>query len=135
MAKSYLLDDDTVHDCIKDYILLMLGAPVVKIELDETQISMCINRTCQLMSSVAKVSDWSEKVQLMFAQEGALAQAKMILGRIRAKYGLDSKGVNSKSKSGTNVVCALDGNQLLAEGEKQYQDWQRKVFGKIGDKK
>jgi hypothetical protein len=135
MAKKIELSDTKVRDNIKDFVLLMLGAPVVKIELDDRQLALCVDRTCEMMETSSKVAKWSDSLKLMVAQDGALAQAKLILGRVRAKYGLiDTKGVKSKSKSSsTNSFVPLDGHQLLQEGERQYQTWQLKVFGKIND--
>lgn len=129
-----LLLDQADQTSIKEFIMLMLGAPILKLELDDTQVDMCVRRTCDFMNASNKVADWSDTLRLMVAQEGSLAQVKMILGRIRTKYVLDAKGVNSKSKSST-ILGPLDGNLLLLEGERQYLEWQRKVFGEISDKK
>ncbi len=134
MAKKIELSDAKVRDNIKDFVLLMLGAPVVKIELDENQLALCVNRTCEMMETSSRVAKWNDSLRLMVAQDGALAQAKLMLGRVRAKYGyFDTKGVRSKSKATTNNIVPLDGQQLLQEGERQYQAWQQKVFGKINE--
>jgi len=134
MAKKIELSDPKVRGNIKDFVLLMLGAPVVKIELDENQVALCVDRTCDMMETSSRVTKWSDSLKLLVAQDGALAQAKLILGRVRAKYGfIDTKGVKSKSKSTTNSFVPLDGHQLLQEGERQYQSWQLKVFGKVND--
>ena len=131
MAKKTELTDSKVQGEIKDFILLMLGAPVVKIELDDSQLDMCVSRVCEMMIDSPRVGKWSEAMKLMVAQDGALAQAKLILGRVRGKYGLDTKGVNTKSKSATNnIFPRMDGQQLLDEGSYEYQSWQQKVFGK-----
>lgn len=134
MAKKVQIGDEKVRGSIKDYILLMLGAPVVKVELDQQQLDLCVNRTCDMMSESTKVSQWCDAKKLMVAQDGSLAHAKLILGRIRSKYGgfPDAKGVNTKrSKStGANNFVPTDGRELLNEGERQYLEWQFKVFGK-----
>ncbi len=136
MAKRFELADQKVRESIKEFILMMLGAPVVKIELDESQMDLCIKRTCEMMESSDKVANWSAAVRLMVAQDGALAHAKLMLGRVRAKFNLDTKGVNkTKSKISTNNIFPLDGGQLLIDGERQYNDWQLKVFGKIFEDK
>jgi hypothetical protein len=134
MVKKYELSDPEVRENIKDYILLMLGAPVVKIELDDKQVDLCVNRTCDMMDTSERVSKWSNSFKLMVAQDGALAQAKLILGRVRSKYGLiGAKEVKTKPKSTKTqpVFQPLDGDKLLEEGERQYHDWQKKVFGKV----
>lgn len=132
------LNTPEIVDQTKDYILMMLGAPLIKVELDENQIVMCVSRICELMDSTERVAKWSDSLKLMVAQDGALSQAKIILGRIRAKYGfLDIKGVKTKSKSGTknNAIhfVPMDGNRLLDEGKKEYIIWQKRVFGKINE--
>lgn len=118
---------------MRNFILLSLGAPVVKIELDDQQLDLCINRICDLMDQSPKAEDYSESHWLMIAQDGALALAKIMLGRVRAKFGGvgDMNGGDSTSRPAcmNNLSQPLDGGQLLVEGEKQYQDWQRKVYG------
>jgi hypothetical protein len=135
MPKLLELTDPKVKDQIKDYIMLMLGAPVVKIELDDNHLALAVNRTCEMMQTSHKTAKWDDSFKLMVAQDGALALAKLMLGRIRSKFGLiDIKGVKSKSKSTAVSFTPMDGQQLLEEGEKQYQSWQNKVFGKINEK-
>lgn len=131
MAKLDELTDPKVQDSIKDFVLLMLGAPVIKVELDESQLTMCVKRTCEMMQTSPKVAKWSKSVKLMVAQDGALALAKLILGKIRSKFGLGTKGVNTKLKSATNNIFPQDGHQLSIEGEDAYYFWQLRVFGKI----
>lgn len=137
MAKKFELSDAKVKEGMKDYILLTLGAPVVKVELDEGQLDLCVNRVCEMMGNSSRVASWSDVFKLAVAQDGALAHAKMILGRVRAKYGFkDVKEVKTKSKSKTDSTLPfspLDGGQLLEEGERQYRLWYTRVFGKIKD--
>lgn len=136
MIKNKKLTDPEIYNKIKDYVITMLGAPVVQIELDECQLALAVSRICEIMDSVDNVSKWGDAFRLMVAQDGALSQAKLMLGRIRAKYGfVDTKGVRTKSKSGTNShatrLVPLDGERLLVEGEKEYLAWQKIVFGNI----
>jgi hypothetical protein len=135
MNKKLDLNDPKAKEQIQEYILLMLGAPIVRVELDKQQLDLCINRTCDFMGLSSRVSKWEEPLRLLVAQEGALAHAKLILGRIRAKYSglLDVKGVKSKSKS-TCSNSPVDGLELLHEGEREYQSWRQRVFGKIEGK-
>lgn len=127
------LDDQEVKDRIKEYILVMLGAPVVKIELNDEQLTLCIDRVCGMMKESAKVESEAEK--LMIAEDGALALAKMVLGRVRAKFGVpsDVKGVNTMSghAGSTSPFIPADGKMLLKEGKKEYRFWQSKVFDKL----
>jgi hypothetical protein len=131
------ITNSQVRENIKDYILIMLGAPVIKLELDSSHLDLCVTRTCDMMNASPRVAKWSDSVKLVVAQDGALAHAKMILGRIRAKYGghTDAKGVKTKRSkpASTNTFGPIDGPSLLNEGERQYLSWQQKVFGKIED--
>jgi hypothetical protein len=134
MAKNNDIVDKKARDGIKNFILLMLGAPVVKVELDPQHLDLCVNRTCDMMSESTKAKQWCESKRLMVAQDGSLAHAKLVLGRIRSKFGyygsIDTKGVTKKSRSiGANSFVPLDGRELLNEGERQYLEWQFKVFG------
>lgn len=125
-----MLTKQETYDKIKQYILIMLGSPVVKVELNDEQLDFCVRRTCELMNESTKVNGWCDVKKLMVAQDGAYAQAKIVLGRIRSKYGLDSKEV-IKTNSKPNVYTQLtpvDGRQLLEEGEFQYVNWKYKVF-------
>lgn len=136
MAKrnvEFDFSDAKLRDDIKDFILKMLGAPMVKIELDDQQLTMCIDRTAEFMASSEKVEAWSSAQKKVVLQDGALAHAKMMLGRVRTKYGAlvtGTKGVKSKPNSplGANALFPTDGQVLLSEGERQYNDWFSRVF-------
>lgn len=124
--------DAKLREDIKDFILKMLGAPLVKIELDDQQVDLCVDRTCEFMASSKKVEAWDRATKKMIAQDGALAHAKMMLGRVRTKYGAlvtGTKGVKTKPTAplGANTMFPADGNVLLAEGERQYENWQKRV--------
>lgn len=69
-----------------------------------------------------KLRDWDEVTQAM--QEGALAHAKIILGRIRSKY---------SSPPGPGGGMQLDGQQLLQEGLEEYKQWKEDLIYKFGD--
>lgn len=68
-----------------------------------------------------KMKDWDEVTQAM--QEGALAHAKMMLGRIRSKY---------QSPPGPGGGMQLDGQQLLQEGLEEYKQWKEDLVYKFG---
>jgi hypothetical protein len=69
-----------------------------------------------------KMKDWEEVTQAM--QEGALAHAKIILGRIRGKF---------QSPPGPGGGLQLDGQQLLQEGMEEYKQWKEDLIYKFGD--
>jgi hypothetical protein len=58
-------------------------------------------------------------------QEGALAFAKIMLGRIRSKY----QGTYGPSNSGVS----LDGQMLLQEGAEELKQWKEELIYKWGD--
>ena len=57
-------------------------------------------------------------------QEGSLAFAKIILGRIRSKI---------SNPPGPNGGVQLDGQQILQEGLDEKKDWEEKLLNKFGD--
>lgn len=57
-------------------------------------------------------------------QEGALAHAKIMLGRIRSKI---------KNPPGPNGGIQLDGDQLLQEGIEDKKTWQEELINRYGD--
>lgn len=69
-----------------------------------------------------RLKDWDEVTQAM--QEGALAHAKIILGRVRSKY---------QSPPGPGGGMQLDGQQLLQEGLEEYKQWKEDLLYKFGD--
>jgi hypothetical protein len=72
-----------IREEAKDHILLMLGAPVIKIELDATQIDHAIRYAEELIDCFG-FSGYDHFSFLL--KEGSLAYAKYMLGRIRVKY-------------------------------------------------
>lgn len=77
-------------DQIKDYILLMLGAPVVKIELDTQHLIFAIEMTQDLIEAYETMPEnhrtelLPDKMRTELLKQGSLAHAKLILGRIRS---------------------------------------------------
>lgn len=69
-----------------------------------------------------RCKDWECVTQAM--QEGALAHAKIMLGRIRSKI---------KNPPGPNGGIQLDGDQLLQEGHEEKQKWQEELLNRYGD--
>lgn len=75
-----------------------------------------------IVEYIQKMKDW-DQVELAM-QEGALAHAKIILGRIRSKYA---------SPPGPGGGMQLDGQQLLQEGLEEYKQWKEDLIYKFGD--
>jgi hypothetical protein len=44
---------DKVREQLKDYVLLMLGAPVVKVELDQQQLDLAVDQTLKIVETYA----------------------------------------------------------------------------------
>jgi hypothetical protein len=71
---------------------------------------------------VQKNTDWQRVNQAM--QEGALAHAKIMLGRIRSKFG---------SLPGAQGGVQLDGKDLITEGLQEKKDWEERLISRYGD--
>lgn len=69
-----------------------------------------------------KNMDWPRVQSVM--QEGALAFAKIMLGRIRSKI---------KNPPGPNQGIQLDGEILLQEGLQEKKEWEEKLITRWGD--
>lgn len=69
-----------------------------------------------------KCKDWNEVTLAM--QEGALAYAKMILGRILRKY---------KNAPGPNGGMQTDGAELYSEGKEEFENFKKDLLDKWGD--
>jgi hypothetical protein len=73
-----------IREKAKDHILFMLGAPVTSIELSEVQIEHAIFYAEKIIDQ-GSFFNWDEFQILL--NEGSLAYAKYMLGRIRVKFG------------------------------------------------
>lgn len=91
----------------KDYILLMLVAPVVKIELDEGQIDLCYDMAANTFNAADFNSLTDGLLQEKFRQL-VLARATIVLGMIRSRY---------KNPPGPEGVITLDGPELVETGK------------------
>lgn len=69
-----------------------------------------------------KNMDWPRVQSVM--QEGALAYAKIMLGRIRSKI---------KNPPGPGGGVQLDGDTLLTEGNQDLKDWKEQLITRYGD--
>ena len=75
-----------------------------------------------IVNYIQRQKDWPEVNQAM--QEGALAYAKQILGRIRSKFG---------NPPGPNGGVQLDGQALLQEGKEELDTWKKDLITRWGD--
>lgn len=71
---------------------------------------------------IQRYKDFNQVTQAL--QEGALAFAKIMVGRIRSKI---------KNPPGPNGGVQLDGAEILAEGLQDKKDWEEKLLTKFGD--
>ena len=73
---------------IKDHILLMLGAPVVKVELDEKQLDHCVEVATRAIDNLRTASHklMSDSRVEELTKQYALGNSMIILGHIRGKY-------------------------------------------------
>lgn len=104
---------EDIFEPAKEFVLLMLGAPVVSIELDERQLDLCVNEAIDALEAHYPNALLPEGMYTRLAKDGALALAKTMLGRIRSKF--------SHYPGPCHEIC-LDGETLLAEGK---EGWDR----------
>lgn len=78
--------------------------------------------TTVVVRYLQKMKDWPMVTQAM--QEGALAYAKIILGRIRSKY---------RTQVGPGGGTTLDGEALLQEGNEELKEWKKELIYRYGD--
>ncbi len=79
--------------------------------------------TAVIVHYLQKCKDWEKTTQAM--REGALAYAKIMLGRIRSKY----QGTYGPANSGMQ----LDGVALLQEGNEDLKQWKEDLLYRYGD--
>lgn len=104
---------ESYKEQVKEYVLMMLGAPVVQIELDDQQLDMCYDVTVQEMNDYA-VHKGLQSIDALpiighsVLRDGAVARAKMMLGMIRNQM-------------------AGAGRSLQREGRADYARYQRRL--------
>ena len=120
-------NDETVR-AVHDYILLMLGSPVVKIELDSQNLDHAVKVAANVIRVFGEMSTktLSDEMQQKLLQEGAFAYAELMLGHIRRKY--------STSVESEGFKCSLDGQQLVNEGLNAIQIFENNVKWAYGIK-
>lgn len=75
-----------------------------------------------IVQYLQKMKDWGEVTEAM--QMGALAYAKIMLGRIRSKY---------PQITGPGGSGSLDGQQLIQEGNEDLKEWRELLITRWGD--
>lgn len=108
------------YEEIRKFIRIMLGDPVVKIELTDDQLDAAIkNAFDYVLHACGDELEGKDCHHIaILTREGALIFAKEILGRIRAKY---------ETVPGTKGECKLDGKVLLAEATKALPLWKKEI--------
>lgn len=118
LAEIPLQDSPGLEGRVKQYILMMLGAPVVNVELSETALYFCYKHSLNIIHdhharALKETSTHSYRAQSEdFLCAGALAHAMMILGRIRMQNGVPNDG-----------RVHLDPQQLYDEGKEKLTAW------------
>jgi hypothetical protein len=79
--------------------------------------------TSVIVHYLQKCKDWGKSTQAM--REGALAYAKIMLGRVRSKY----SGTFGPANSG----LTLDGVALLQEGNDELKQWKEDLIYRYGE--
>ncbi len=101
----------------KDYVLLMLGAPVTKVELDDKQLDAAYDQTNELFTKVAASKGLGVLNMDGYGAEVfkniVLAKATIMLGHIRRKY---------HEIPGT-IEIELDGDEMAKEGNENLIYW------------
>ena len=110
-------------DRTRDYIMLMLGAPVLHVELHEDQLKLAIIESQEyVMNAVPAEHMEKNPVETnRLIRVGALGYAKLMLGRIRSKYKEGVPGPNPKRG------IQLHGGELIEEGNRDISRWKSEV--------
>lgn len=107
------------REIVENYVKKMLGCPVVKLELDDSQLQFAIDEATEYVNTYLgdTIVEEDAKFVRILVNRGALAHAKLILGRIRSKYE-KVRGVSNKE---------LDGSALIAEGRDEIREFRDAV--------
>jgi hypothetical protein len=114
-------DTEELHKKVIDYILLMLGAPVIKVELTQDQLDFCYKHALNTIHDYhARVRQHTITDSYLcqsedFFCEGALAHAMVILARIRMENGVPKEGTH------------LTAQDLYKEGKERLEEWKNRI--------
>jgi hypothetical protein len=107
------------HDFIKvaDYVKLMLGAPVIKLDLTDDDIDQCVDAAAkEITKRLTKYGkNVSAKYMELKLQEGALARAKYLIGKF--------KFANSLRDGNFWKGPETDGWDMMCEGSGEWDDF------------
>lgn len=101
---------------IGEYVLLMLGAPVVKIELDPKQLEACVDTAEREVDILLAKVEAQHRYTMV--QERSLIEAMNLLARIRGKY---------KKIPGPNGGLQMDSKELIKTASEMLGQWNWKV--------
>ena len=99
-----------------DIALLMLGSPVIKVELDEKQLQQ-IQEYVELVVNVFGVEPDLKELAII---DGVTAYAKYVVGRIRSKY--------RTMPSAGDKDLELDGHALVYEALEEIDAWRERFL-------
>lgn len=105
------IDLGPLREQAKEHVLFMLGAPVIKLEIDDGQLTHAIDYAQELVDH-AGFNDETEYVLLL--KEGSLAFAKYMLGRVRVKFA-------------TNPNAPADGFELINEANRDIEAFRIRI--------
>ena len=145
---------EKVREDIKDYVLLMLGAPVVKVELDAQQLDLCVDQAMKIFEeyagpeyfdyytfrttpgkSVYKLPDDVGIVRNVFyRQQNSFAFQTMseLGGVVPIEYSYPGGGFSSLGGNMINPVQPVWGHMGEWVLYKQYEQMFNRVSGQIG---
>lgn len=101
---------ETLRNQLKQNVLLMLGEPVHKVDLNKEEIDLCINEALSCFEGMTCVVILDEKFELdelglKHINEAAIAFAKIIIGRKKVKsYNGDTVSGTRMYKEGTREI-------------------------------
>lgn len=100
---------------MKEYIMLMLGDPITKVELSDNQLERCIQKAESDVSVYTKRygACWEHSMKL--TRDKALIEAMFLLNRIRAKY---------RQSQGTMLQ---DSEILFQHAQLALDEWHRQI--------
>lgn len=113
-------DSEKLRNRVKDYVKLMLGAPVVKLEFTEDQLDFCYEHSLNIIHDAASMKKRYTMTDSYFAQSedflqaGALAHAMIILARIRMHQAMPK-----------DTPAYLEPRDMYEEGVKRLANWKK----------
>jgi len=111
MYKPPMIEDTPqLREDTREYVRLMLGAPVLTVELTDEQIDMAFSTAYKNMQD-AYYGNKAYAHDVGYLKDGGLALCKMILGRIRRQVAWDDNYAED----------------LFQEGQERYTHWREEL--------